>query len=646
MCGIAGLAGAMRTDRHVLSRMTDALRHRGPDGEGSFWDQDVGLAMRRLAIIDVAGGDQPIYSEDRSVCVVFNGEIYNFQELRAELRAAHHHFETASDTEVVVHAYEEYGPECVERLWGMFAFALWDSHRQLLLLARDRLGKKPLVYYAAPDGGLAFASELQALLAHPSIPRELNHTAIDDYLTYLYVPAPTTAYKNVWKLPPGHRLTWTPGRAPQVERYWDLGASPDLTCSEDEALNMFGDLVRDATRRRMVADVPVGVFLSGGLDSSSIVAHMAGLSARPIKTFSIGFSDRDFDELRYARLVAQRFGTDHHELIVEPDALAILPRLVEHYGEPYGDSSAVPTYYLSQITRQHVTVALNGDGGDELLAGYERHWAAGVAAHYDRLPEFVRNGLIRPLVPLMPETRRRSLVRRAKRFMTGVQQPIAQRYLHWVGAMTPTQKSMLYTPDFKAALAGNDSSHWLRDLWSSMPRGDAVQQFQRADTLLYLPNDLLAKVDITSMANSLEARSPLLDHRIVELCAALPTRYKLRGRTSKWLLRRLMRDQLPAEILSRPKMGFGVPVGEWLRGDLRPLLDDTVLSSRALARGYFTPGAVRSLVDDHVSARVDRTAQVWALLMLELWFRAFIDRARESQSGSATDEKRVDYTRT
>jgi asparagine synthase (glutamine-hydrolysing) len=627
MCGISGVAGSLRTDRAVLQGMNDALAHRGPDGEGFFWPDSgqVGLGMRRLAIIDVAGGDQPIFNEDGSVCVVYNGEIYNYLELRQELQARGHRFTTQSDTEVVVHAYEEYGVECVGRLWGMFALALWDSTRQRLLLARDRLGKKPLVYYVDAHGGLAFASELQGLLAHPDVPREVHARAIDDYLTYLYVPAPITAYRDIRKLPPGHRLVWQSGRL-SVERYWQPQFGAKLRISEEDAVAQFGELFRDAVRRRLVAEVPLGAFLSGGMDSSSVVAEMAELSPSPVKTFSIGFGERDYDELAFARQVARRFSTEHHELVVEPHALEVLPTLVRHYGEPYGDSSAIPTYYVARMTRQHVTVALNGDGGDELLAGYERHWAARIAARYDTIPRFVRHGLIRPLIPLVPEPRqRRAFLRRAKRFMAAAHMPVLDRYLHWVGAYSPAQKLSLYSDDFVGELAGNESGHWLTEALAAEPHLDPVDAVLRGDTLMYLPADLLAKVDIATMANSLEARSPLLDHRLVEFCAALPSDYKLRGRTSKWLLRQVMRDRLPPAILTRSKMGFGVPVGEWLRGELRPLLEDTLLSSRSLARGYFRPQALRALVDDHTTRRADRTSHIWALLMLELWFRELID---------------------
>lgn len=610
----------MRTEPATLQRMNDQLVHRGPDGEGSFWSEDVGLAMRRLAIIDLSTGDQPIFNEDRSVSVVYNGEIYNFLDLRSELESRGHRFETQSDTEVIVHAYEEYGVDCIERLWGMFSIALWDSRKKLLLLARDRLGKKPLVYYVDPNGGgLAFASEMQALLAHPNVPRRVDPRAIDDYLTYLYVPAPRSAYRDVEKLPAGHRLVWQHGRI-TVEPYWQVRFGDKATLTEAEALEQFGALLRDAVRRRLIADVPLGAFLSGGMDSSSVVAEIAELSSTPVKTFSIGFGERDFDELRYARQVAERFGTDHHELVVEPHALEVLPTLVRHYGEPYGDSSAIPQYYVAKLTRQHVTVALNGDGGDELLAGYERHWAARVAARYDTIPRFVRHGLIRPLIPLLPEPRqRRAFLRRAKRFMAAAHLPVFDRYLQWVGAFTPVQKRSLYTPEFLAELADNDSGRWLREALAPEPHLDPVDAVVRADTLMYLPQDLLVKVDIATMANSLEARSPFLDHRLVEFCAALPSSMKLRGRTSKWLLRRLMQDRLPPEILTRPKMGFGVPVGEWLRGELRPLLEDTLFSPSALQRGYFKRAAIRDLVDEHLSRRADRTSHIWGLLMLELW---------------------------
>jgi asparagine synthase (glutamine-hydrolysing) len=624
MCGLTGVVGSLRhgLDPGVLERMNGCLHHRGPDGDGFFWDADVGLAMRRLAIIDVAGGDQPIFNEDGSVCVMQNGEIYNYLELRAELEARGHTFTTHSDTESIVHAYEEYGVDCVERLWGMFALAIWDRRRRRLVLARDRLGEKPLVYHRTADGGLAFASELQALVAHPAVPRHIDPTALDDYLTYLYVPAPRTAYRDVCKLLPGHRLVWEAGQV-SIRPYWRVRFGAKLVIDEDEALARFGALLRDSVRRRLLADVPLGAFLSGGLDSSSVVAEMAELSAQPVKTFSIGFGERDFDELRFARQVAERFGTDHHELVVEPKALDVLPTLVRHYGEPYGDSSAVPTYYVAQMTRAHVTVALDGNGGDELMAGYERHWAARVAARYDRVPSLVRHGLIRPLVPLVPEPRRRrSFLRRAKRFMAAAHLPVHERYLRWVGAYGAAEKRSLYTEDFRALLAGHDAGRWLRAALAAEPGLDAVDAVQRADTLMYLPDDLLAKVDIAAMANSLEPRPPFLDHRLVELCAALPSGYKLRGRMSKWLLRRLMRGRLPAPILTRSKMGFGVPVGEWLRGELKPLLDDALLSPTALQRGYFEPAAVRALVDDHLSRRADRTPHIWALLMLELWLRS------------------------
>lgn len=620
------MAGTLRTsvDARVLQHMNDALRHRGPDGEGSFDDGTTALAMRRLAIIDVAGGNQPIFNEDGTVCVVLNGEIYNYRELRAQLEAKGHRFSTHTDTEVIVHAYEEAGPACVEQLWGMFACAVWDARLRQLLVARDRLGKKPLLYRAVP-GGLVFASEMQALVRHPAVPREVDVAAIDDYLTYLYVPAPRTAFKGVAKLPPGHRLIWREDSL-TVERYWDVRYGPKLSIGPDEALERFADLFKDAVRRRLISDVPLGAFLSGGMDSSSVVAEMAEASPGRVRTFSIGFGERDFDELAYARQVADLFGTDHHELVVEPRAAEVLPLLVQHYGEPYADSSAIPTYYVSKMTREHVTVALNGDGGDEVLAGYERHWAAGVAARYDALPRLVREDVVHRAARWLPEPRgRRSMVGRAKRFLLAAHLPRAERYLRWIGAFTANEKASLYTPELAAQLAGHSAGSALEDVLAAEPDLDPVDAVLRADTHLYLPGDLLAKVDVASMASSLEARSPFLDHRLVQFCAQLPVDYKLRGRTSKWLLRRLMEKRLPPAILHRPKMGFGVPVGTWLRGELRPLLLDTVLSDRARERGLFRPEAVDRLVQEHVSGEADRTSRLWALLMLELWFRAYVD---------------------
>lgn len=605
--------------------MTTALCHRGPDDEGFLTSGPVGLGMRRLSIIDLAGGQQPISNEDGSVSVVLNGEIYNFQALRAELTAQGHHFATASDTESLVHGYEEYGDAFVTRLRGMFAFALWDERRQRLVVGRDRFGKKPLVYTEL-GGTLRFASELAALVEDETVPREVDPVALDAYLTYGYVPTPLTIYRQVFKLPPAHLLIWEHGRS-RIHRYWQLEYTPKLQLDEAEAVERFWELFREAVRLRLSADVPLGAFLSGGLDSSAVVAAMSEVSDGPVRTFSIGFGHEDYDELRYARQVAQRYGTDHHELEVRPSALAVLPTLVRNYGEPYADSSAVPTYYVSQLAREHVTVALNGDGGDELFAGYERHWAALVASRLELLPRGLRQAGARALGAVLPgSVERRTLARKLRRFAEAAALSPFERYLRWLSVLQPELKQSLYTDDFRARLGATDAARWLR----AAVRGGAglhpLDQILRVDTLLYLPDDLLAKVDIASMASSLEARSPFLDHELAGFVARLPVELKLRGRRSKYLLRQALATRLPRELLTRPKMGFGVPLGPWFRGELRPLLNNVLLSPAARERGYFKPDVVATLVAEHVTARRDHAPQLWALVMLELWQLAFVDR--------------------
>lgn len=635
MCGIAGV---LRLDRRAADgdeagRLCARLAHRGPDGEGVHAEGPVALAHRRLSIIDLEGGVQPMANEDGSAWITFNGEVYNFRELRPELERRGHRFATASDTEVILHAYEEYGEGCVARLRGMFAFAIWDARRRRLFLARDRVGKKPL-YYAESAGAFVFASEVQALLAHPDVPREADLSALDEYLTYGYVPAPRTAFRGVFKLPPAHCLTLELDgegtlASRSLERYWSLDYGAKLDLDEGEAGERLLEVLEEAVRLRMIADVPLGALLSGGVDSSLVVALMSRLSDRPVKTFSIGFDEKGFDELPFARMVAERYGTDHHELIVRPAALEVLPTLVRHYGEPFADSSAVPSYYVSKLTRQHVTVALNGDGGDESFAGYERYYAGGLADRYGRLPRPLRAGVIEPLAALIPGSLpRRNRLGQAKRFLEVAAQPAGARHLRWMSYFTAAQKGELYADDFRQALPpGHAEGAWLLGLFDEA-RG---RGFGRLDAMLatdvgsYLPFDLLMKMDIATMANSLEARSPLLDHVVMEFAASLPERLKLRGTTTKHLLRKVARTLLPAECLDRRKMGFGIPVGDWMRGDLRPLLFDVLLAPRAMARGLFRPGAVRRLVDEHLERSRDHTFRLWALLWLELWHREFLD---------------------
>jgi len=652
MCGIAGILNRQGlADRDLLKRMLDALRHRGPDDEGIYAEGGIALGQRRLSIIDLTTGHQPLSNEDGSVWITFNGEIYNFQELREQLEKKGHQFRTNSDTETIVHAYEEYGEECVKHLRGMFAFAIWDAPKGLCYLARDRLGKKPL-FYTEVGGQFLFASELQGLLQCPAIRREVELDTIDEYLTYGYIPAPRTAFKGVFKLPPAHTLTTRvegSGFRVQVERYWQLEYEPKLMLTEDEACEQLMELLREAVRLRLISDVPLGAFLSGGIDSSAVVALMSELSDKPVKTFSIGFEEAAFNELDYARAVAQRFGTEHHEFIVRPNALEVVPKLVRHYGEPYADSSAVPSYYVAQVTRQHVTVALNGDGGDECFAGYERYAGNEIAERYHKIPPALRRGVIEPLSHLLPHSvNRRSRLRQAQRFLEVASQPMEQRYLRWVTTVTQEQKEDLYSPDFKRKLGNweiRKLGNWEIRKLGNWEIAERVSQFPNflislfsdtnglspldktlfVDVNSYLPYDLLVKMDIATMANSLEARSPFLDHHVMEFAARLPAHFKLRGVTLKYLLKKALRPLLPADNLRRRKQGFGVPVGEWFRGELRELLHDTVLSQRALQRGYFNASSLKQMVDDHMQRREDYTYQLWALLMLELWHREFVD---------------------
>jgi asparagine synthase (glutamine-hydrolysing) len=607
-------------DEGLLRRMNDALLHRGPDEGGVRAEPGVGLAMRRLAIIDVAAGHQPLSNEDGTVWVVFNGEIYNFESLRGELEKKGHVFRTRSDTETIVHLYEEEGPTCVARLRGMFAFALWDRPRRRLILARDRFGKKPL-YYFEKNGVLAWASELQALHLHPDFPREMDPEALDMYLSLQYIPSPRTIYRGVRKLAPAHRLVIEKGNL-TVERYWDLPVNPvespmDLAEAKTEIRRRLSSAVKD----RLISEVPLGAFLSGGVDSSAVVAEMSALSSRPVKTFSIGFEEQDFSELGYARLTARRFATEHTEFVVTPDMADVLPRLARHYGEPFGDASALPTYYVARATRRHVTVALNGDGGDENFAGYERYMVLRVLEAARRVPPSLwRAGA--GLLSLFPDQdTARGLLRKARRFFeaASLTDP-AVRHLSTVRFFAESDKEKLYTPEFRARLGGGGAEGYLRGFFDKFRDLPFPQRNLAVDLETYLPECLMTKVDVASMAVSLEARSPFLDHEFVEFVAGLPGRWKLRGvRGTKWILKEAYRGVLPDQILDRPKMGFGIPLGRWFRGPLKGLFQETVLSESARAWGVFRPGALAALWEDHQSGRRDHGYKLWALLMLELW---------------------------
>jgi asparagine synthase (glutamine-hydrolysing) len=626
MCGIVGIVGhdSDSVDQALVSRMCAAIRHRGPDDDGFYFNGPVGLGMRRLSIIDLAGGQQPIHNQDKTAWIVFNGEIYNYRELRAQLEKLGHRFYTNSDTEAIIHAYDEYGADCPKHLRGMFAFAIWDEKRQELFLARDRVGKKPLLY-AHVKGQLIFASEFSALLLHPDISRDVERDAIHYYLSFACVPAPMTAYRAIRKLEPGHILRWKAGEI-KIDCYWQLDFSRKIKVSEEEAGERAVEILREAVRVRLMSDVPLGAFLSGGIDSSAVTALMSEEMSQPVKTFSIGFEEQDFSELHHARRVAEHIGADHHEFIVRPDAMEVLPTLVEHYGEPYADSSAIPTYYVARETRKHVTVALNGDGGDECFAGYRRYAAMQLAEKYHKLPAILRRGLVEQAVALLPGSERdRNRAARIKRFVRAASLPRVERYLRWVSVFYGDAKRDLYTEGFRAETEHLRAATFLEP-WFAKSNGSGVLDASLlADTMTYLPNDLLVKVDIASMAVSLEARSPFLDHHVIEFAASLPEEYKLRGLTTKYLLKRVLKRLLPAENLERPKMGFGVPVGHWFRNEMNGFLREVLLSEKAARRGLFKPEAVQNMVEQHTTGTRNYAYQLWSLLMLELWFQRFID---------------------
>ncbi|HXL80436.1 MAG TPA: asparagine synthase (glutamine-hydrolyzing) [Pyrinomonadaceae bacterium] len=626
MCGIVGIvrSDGLDVDRALLTRMADAVRHRGPDDDGFYLNGPVGLGMRRLSIIDLAGGAQPIHNQDRSAWIVFNGEIYNYRQLRDQLEKLGHTFYTNSDTEAIIHAYDQYGADCPKHLRGMFAFAIWDERTQELFLARDRVGKKP-VLYAQVNGQLVFGSEFSALLQHPDIGKDIDFEALNHYLSFMCVPAPLTAYREIRKLEPGHSLRYRKGEI-RIERYWQPDFSRKVDISEQEAGEEAIKILRDAVKVRLMSEVPLGAFLSGGIDSSAVVALMSEESSAPVKTFSIGFEEQEFSELQHARRVAAHVGADHHEFIVRPDALEVLPILVEHYGEPYADSSAVPTYYVARETRKHVTVALNGDGGDESFAGYERYAAMRLAEKYHRIPAVLRDTVLRQAIELMPSSEtKRGRVRDVKRFVEAASLPKVERYLRWLSVFDSQAKQDLCTDNFRQKTQAH-SPAGIIDPWFARANGSGiVDAALLTDIMTYLPNDLLVKVDIATMANSLEARSPFLDHHVIEFAASLPEKYKLRGLTTKYLLKQVLKKLLPAENVDRRKMGFGVPIGHWFRGKLQPFLRETILSESALKRGLFKPDAVKRLVELHTRSERDYSHQLWTLLMLELWFRRFID---------------------
>ncbi len=626
MCGIVGIVdfSGRPIFKSLVQSMADSIYHRGPDDEGLLYlpkcdhcdtRPQVAFAARRLSVIDLSGGHQPIANENGSVWVVQNGEIYNYLSLRDELVALGHVFKTHSDTEVIVHLYEEYGSSFVEKLDGMFALALWDNLLLKLLLVRDRFGKKPL-FYAEKGGRVWFGSELQALIIDPDISRDIDYDALDEYLSFLAIPAPLTIYKQIRKLPPGHIFV-RDLHGTTIEPYWALDFEPKLVISEHDALDETRRLLLNAVKKRMISDVPLGAFLSGGVDSSAVVAIMAKHSEKPVNTFSIGFEEAMFNELPHARKVANLYGCNHHEFIVKPNAIEVLPLLVKNFGEPYADSSAVASYYLAKMTRQVVTVALNGDGGDELFAGYGHHLGATRAESWSRLPPIVQHGL------LFGSERLFRRFHGLNRFSTYVSKLNSSRdalYRSWLTIYSDNLKNELYTSQI--SLSGRDR---IAEIFAQSSDLSGLDASLAGDIAWYLPTDLLPKVDITTMANSLEARSPFLDKDLAEFAARLPVSLKRKGSTSKYLLKKALHGIVPEENMHRRKQGFTIPIGYWFRAELHDYLGDHLLDGRLASRGIFHQDVVQRLFDDHQRCKADYSNQLWILLMLELWFRTFID---------------------
>ncbi|HAT32731.1 MAG TPA: asparagine synthetase B [Janthinobacterium sp.] len=626
MCGIVGIIdmqGGREIDAAQLRRMNDSQRHRGPDAGGVHLEPGVGLGHRRLSIIDLAGGQQPLFNEDGSVVVVFNGEIYNFQELVRELSLFGHQFRTHSDTEVIVHAWEQWGERCVERFRGMFAFGLWDRKQRTLFLARDRLGIKPLYYAVTGEAHLLFGSELKSLLAHPGLARELDPLAVEDYFAYGYVPEPRTIFRGALKLAPGHSLTVRPGAAgPVLKQYWDLPFAPHAPMSEAAAADELIARLREAVEIRLVAEVPLGAFLSGGVDSSAVVALMAGALDQPVNTCSISFGDPAFNESAYADMVAARYHTRHHALQVEQDDFALIDQLAGLYDEPFADSSALPTYRVCQLARQRVTVALSGDGGDENLAGYRRYrWHL----HEERLRAMLPLGLRRPLFGLLgqayPKADWAPRFLRAKTTFEALARDSVAAYFHGVSLLSDGQRARLFSASLTHSLNGYRAVEVLRRHALASPATDALSRIQYLDMKTYLPGDILTKVDRASMAHGLEVRVPLLDHRLVEWISGLPSELKLRGGVGKYIFKKALRPYLPDEILYRGKMGFSLPLAQWFRGPLRERLRQRLLGPTLAETGMFNQAFLRELLEQHQSGRRDHSAALWSLLMFEAFLR-------------------------
>lgn len=623
MCGIVGIVETtgLPVDRSRLAAMNAALQHRGPDEDGFYCNGSVGLAMRRLSIIDVKGGRQPIHNEDKTIWAVFNGEIYNYVELRKSLEKAGHQFYTHSDTETLVHLYEEYGEEGVTRLRGMFAYALWDEKRRRLILARDRIGIKPL-YYTAAAGRFMFASELKAFFCIPSFQRELNPAAVQQYLMYLYIPGPETIFQGTVELPPAHYLVYEAGNV-SVHRYWQIQYISTKEFSIEEWQEQFMVQFRDSVRSHLISEVPLGAFLSGGIDSSAIVGVMAQELNKPVETFSVGYEGASAfqDERKYARLVADRFGTHHYEFVVSPNIQELLPKLVACFDQPFADSSVIPNYYISELTRHHVTVALSGLGGDEIGGGYERYLGMLWAEHYRRLPRTLRQHLVEPWIACLPDVGSgRRWIDRLKRFVSSAAMEAPDRYAAFVTTFSADEQHRLLMPDFVNG-AQPAAAHLLTKLLSSLKADSLPHQMMLADLRLYLPGDLLPLSDRVSMAHSLEIRVPFLDHPLLELMARVPTKYKISSWTKKILFKKAFANLLPKTILQRKKVGFSVPLALWLRTELKAMMQEILSADEIKHIGYLNHAEVQKLIEEHLAERANHENKLWALINLVSWHR-------------------------
>ncbi len=620
MCGIAGIFDLDRQfSKSDLQAMCEVIRHRGPDGDGYYIDGAVGLGHRRLRIIDLEGGKQPMSNEDGTIWITFNGEIYNFKQLQKDLEGRGHYFHSHSDTEAIIHAYEEYGGNCVEHINGMFSFCIWDAKRERLFLARDRVGKKPLYYYF--DGKkFIFASEIKSIIQNRNIPREMDLTALRDYLVYQYIPPPKTIFKGIKKLPPGHYMVIDNKLNLTVKRYWDLNFIPDHSIEEGEWIEGLREKLLVAVKRRLISDVPLGAFLSGGVDSSAVVSMMSQLMDQPVKTFSIGFEEEKFSEINYARIVANRFNTDHHEMIVKPDAIELLPKLAWEFDEPFADSSAIPTYYVSKMAREHVTVILSGDGGDEPFAGYRRYT---FACHYqnriDFIPGFLRRLVFGGLSSLVPHGMR------GKGTLRHLSETLFERYRGFVTQDEPGYIDGILSGDVLREIGRENDNDYFLQYYNKFPKADYLTKIQYLDIMTYLPEDILVKVDRASMLNSLETRAPLLDHELLEYLAKIPSHLKVKNGETKYLLKKALEGILPEEILYRKKMGFGVPLVHWFKKDILEYTREILLSKQSIERGFFNRRYIETILQAHQHRGRDLSAKIWSLLFFENWCRVWLD---------------------